>query len=91
MIIYIAHNIFRHTDKTVTRINAAVRSHCKCISHAIDKGADISLAGEHAPAQVVDIHNVHVMQMLKGFVEEIHQKFSIFFWFKCPSLGIFGT
>ena len=71
-----SHHIFIHAYEPVTRIDIPIGAYCKRISHTIGESADISPPRKDTPDEVVDVHDIHVIDMLKGFVgwnTEVHR------------------
>ena len=91
MVPHITHDIFRHADKAITGIDAPVRSDSKRISHAIHERADVPLAGEHAPAEIVDVHHIDLLHVFERFVEEEDKQVPILFRLESPLCGIFRS
>jgi len=91
MITDISHNVFRHTHKTIARIDASVWTYRKSILHAIDKGAYCTPTSEDASAVVIDISNFNLAHIFKILVQEIDQQLAILFGRECPFLRLLTT
>jgi len=79
-----AHDIFRHSHKTVAGIDAAVRAHGKGVLHAVDEGADRTPAGQDTASIVVDVSHLNLVHVLQIPVHQIDQEISVLFRGKSP-------
>ncbi|OPX73180.1 MAG: hypothetical protein A4E38_00163 [Methanoregulaceae archaeon PtaB.Bin108] len=74
---HISHHVFRHPNEPVAGVDRTIRADGKRAPHAIHERAHRPVTGEHALAQVADIHDLHLPEVLKGEIQKIHQQFPV--------------
>jgi hypothetical protein len=74
---HVTHDILRHSHKAITWVDVSIGPDSKSVPHAIDIRADRSPAGEHASAKIIDVHHLHILNVLEGFIEKVYEQLAI--------------
>ena len=79
MIANVAHDVFWHAYKAIAGIDAPIWPNCKCVVHAVYKGADGAPSSKDTPAVIFDVPNFNLAHVLKILIQKIDQQFSVLF------------